>query len=67
MEDKEKKRKEKEERNRDPLREKRESELIRKVCEIFMQREISFYDAFQNVYDPLAKKIDNTVQISVFK
>ena len=61
MEDKEKKRKEKEERNRDPLREKRESELIRKVCEIFMQREISFYDAFQNVYDPLAKKIDNTV------
>jgi hypothetical protein len=49
----------------DPLRIKRENELISKVCEVLRQREISFYDAFQDDYDPLNK--ENLVSISKFK
>lgn len=30
----------------DPQRQKRESQLISKICDIFRQREISFYDVF---------------------
>lgn len=66
FETKEEAKKQKEKIEKDPLRQKRESELIRKITEIFIQREISFYEAFENIYDPLRKE-KNIVQISKFK
>ena len=66
FEAKEEAKKNKEKIEKDPIRQKRESDLIRKVCEIFIQREISFYDAFENIYDPLRKE-KNIIQISKFK
>lgn len=31
----------------------REQQLINKIIEIFVEREISFFDCFQHIYDPL--------------
>jgi hypothetical protein len=39
--------------------------LIEKIISIFLQREVTFYDAFKEVYDPLAK--DNRIPIKLFK
>lgn len=44
---------------------KRESQLIGKVTQLFREREVSFYDAFQQYYDPLAEK--NIIPIKLFK
>lgn len=54
-----------EKRELDPQRQKRESQLVSKITDIFRQREISFYDAFQEIYDPL--KSENIISISKFK
>ena len=54
-----------EKREMDPQRQKRESQLVQKITNIFRQREISFYDAFSEIYDPLKK--DNIITISKFK
>ena len=39
--------------------------LIEKIISIFLQREVTFYDAFKEVYDPLAR--DNKIPIKLFK
>lgn len=43
----------------------REDKLISKITSVFVQRECTFYDAFKEVYDPLAKK--NKIPIKLFK
>ena len=50
---------------RDPQRLQREQQLITKVTSIFRTREISFYDAFKDVYDALQD--ENKISISQFK
>ena len=50
---------------RDPQRLQREQQLITKVTTIFRTREISFYDAFKDVYDVLQD--ENKISISQFK
>lgn len=54
-----------EKREMDPGRQKRESQLVQKITDIFRQRDVSFYDAFQDIYDPL--KTENIITISKFK
>lgn len=49
----------------DPQRQARENALVTKICDIFRQREVSFFDAFEDIYDPLKK--DNLITISKFK
>jgi len=49
----------------DPQRKSRENALVAKISDIFRSREVSFFDAFQDIYDPLKK--DNFVTISKFK
>jgi len=39
--------------------------LIEKIINIFLQREVTFFDAFKEVYDPLAA--DNRIPIKIFK
>ena len=39
--------------------------MIEKIIGIFLQREVTFFDAFKDVYDPL-KKV-NTIPIKLFK
>lgn len=43
----------------------REQALIDKVSRVFREREVSFYDAFQQYYDPLAET--NIISIRQFK
>ena len=43
----------------------REQQLVTKITSIFIVREISFYDAFKDVYDSLVKH--NYISISAFK
>ena len=50
---------------RDPLRMQREQQLVNLVTNIFRTREVSFYDAFKEVYDSLNP--NNIVSISDFK
>ena len=49
----------------DPQRIMREQQLVTKITSIFIVREISFYDAFKDVYDSLVKH--NYISISAFK
>lgn len=44
---------------------RRESQLVDKIQAIFRQREYTFYDAFKEVYDPIAKR--NLISMKVFK
>ena len=44
---------------------KRHEQLIQKVVTLFREREVSFFDAFQSVYDPLQEK--NIIPIKQFK
>lgn len=51
-------RREKEQRERmlknvDPMQKAREEQLVNKIIEIFVEREITFYDCFAAYYDPL--------------
>jgi hypothetical protein len=39
--------------------------LVDKIQAIFRQREYTFYDAFKEVYDPIAKR--NLISMKVFK
>lgn len=37
----------------DPLQKAREQQLVNKIIEIFIEREVTFFDCFQQYYDPL--------------
>ena len=41
-------------------------DLKSKVIGIFQERDVTFYDCFQNAYDPLASKA-STIPVSDFK
>jgi hypothetical protein len=43
----------------------RAKELIGKIQKIFIERECTFFDAFKDTYDPLAKV--NRIPVYVFK
>ena len=61
----EKKAKEEARLRRDPQRVEREQRLVNTVTSLFRTREVSFFDAFKDVYDSLNKQ--NHVSISAFK
>lgn len=66
LERREKEQKEKEARTIDPMQKAREEQLVSKIIEIFVEREITFYDCFQAYYDPLNPAM-NSITISQFK
>jgi Ca2+-binding EF-hand superfamily protein len=66
LERKNKEQREKEARMVDPMQKAREEQLVNKIIEIFIEREITFYDCFQSFYDPLNPQ-KNTITISQFK
>ena len=49
----------------DAARLKREQQLVMTITNLFKGREVSFYDAFKDVYDSLAAK--STITITDFK
>jgi hypothetical protein len=66
LEARDREQREKEARMADPLQKAREQQLIAKIVDKFIEREVSFFDCFHQFYDPLNPK-KNIISISQFK
>ena len=66
VERRDKEQKDKDARGVDPMQKAREEQLVSKIIEIFVEREVTFYDCFQQFYDPLNPS-KNNITISQFK